>query len=109
MYVYPIVMYFMWAIVYYLINFVIKEEKIRSNKYDTSYMYFGRKKWLSSNMTPKLFMIFHFIYFLLTLNMAVLCFHYKWLNLTILLILLLVSFWNGAGYYMSYFAKNYER
>lgn len=116
MFVYPISLYLVWAAVYYLINFVIAEELIRKKNYDTTYMYFSRKGWVKAifnkfgdALAPIIFICCHFGFFLLTHLVAILCYYVKWLNITIVCGLYLVSFWNGAGYYMSYFAKNYER
>jgi len=113
---YPIFVYFCWAVVYYLINFVISDEIIKKKNYDTTYMYFGRMKWAANifkkvgpSLSPLVFIICHFLFFLLTHFVAILCYYYKYLNIAIVCALCLVSFWNGAGYYMSYFAKNYER
>lgn len=116
MFVYPIALYMVWAIIYYLINFVIAEEAIRTKNYDTTYMYFSRKSWVKDlfnkfgdGMAPIVFISCHFGFFLCTLIVAIICYYLKYLNLFIVCGLYLVSFWNGAGYYMSYFAKNYER
>jgi len=116
MFVYPIVIYLLWASIYYLINFIIAEEIIRKKNYDSTYMYFSRKSWVKNifnkfgeGLAPVIFIACHFSFFLLTHFMAIICYYVKWLNIIIVCGLYLVSFWNGAGYYMSYFAKNYER
>lgn len=116
MFGYPIFVYLCWAVVYYLINFVISDEIIKKKNYDSTYMYFGRMKFAQNifkkvgpSLSPLVFMVCHFLFFLFTHCVAILCYHYKYLNITIVCALYLISFWNGAGYYMSYFAKNYER
>lgn len=116
MFVYPIVLYLIWASIYYAINFIIAADVIKKKNYDSTYMYFSRKSWakeifnkFGKGLEPIVFISCHFSFFLLTHIMAVVCYYLKWVNITIVCGLYLVSFWNGAGYYMSYFAKNYER
>lgn len=57
---------------------------------------------------PLLFLASHFFYYFILHCWAVLQFHCYYLNLLTCLIWCLTSFFNGANYYMDYFAKKYE-
>jgi hypothetical protein len=40
--------------------------------------------------------------------LAILCFHFEYVNYAAALVWVLVACKNGAGFYMEYFAKKYE-
>lgn len=63
---------------------------------------------VGKNAGPIIFLFFHFTYFLATLLYAIVQYHFKWINLLCILVLLLNSAWNGACFYMEYFCKKYE-
>lgn len=112
---YPIGFYLIWVTVYGLVNFVIAAERIKRRNYDSTYIYFSRKpaiKKLLDKAGPFLAPIFflggHFAFFFISHIFAIIQFHFFWLNTLIMCTWLILSFWNGACFYMEYFAKKYE-
>lgn len=45
MFIWPIILYSIWVVVYFIFNFVIHPDKIKEQNYETLYMYFNRQKW----------------------------------------------------------------
>lgn len=116
MFFWPITFYMCWAALYFTINFVINPDKFEKQNYKSLYVYFTEKKWAAKyfeqvgpKIAPVLFQFCHFLFFLVTHCFAVICFYYKYLNVALVIFELTVAFWNGAGYYMQYFSRNYER
>jgi hypothetical protein len=111
----PVKIYFIWFVIYALINFVIAAESVKKHNFDSTYKYFKRKSWVQKlmnkigpNIGPAIFLAFHFTYFLITLLYGIIQFHCHWFNLLCILWLLATSTWNGACFYMEYFCKQYE-
>lgn len=107
--------YLIWAVPYSALLFSIKYEKIKQRKYDCLFMYcaglpvfqpildFGGRDRL-----PLIFMTGHFIYYISSVLIAYVCFHFFYLHSIWMLATLYISFWNGASFYMDYFAKKYQ-
>jgi hypothetical protein len=60
-------------------------------------------------LSPKGFMASHFVMFFVLHLVAVVEYHCFWVNLLIIMTYSLRCVWNGACFYMEYFAKKYEQ
>jgi len=58
---------------------------------------------------PMMYMFGHFIFFIVSHVMAMLEFEYYYFNRIMISVWLGTSLWNGANFYMEYFAKKYEQ
>ena len=52
-------------------------------------------------------MAFHFGYYSVAHLLAIACFHNFWVAMVLCFSIVLVALWNGASYYMDFFAKKY--
>jgi hypothetical protein len=107
--------YLVWAVPYCGLLFSIKYERIKERKYDCLFMYcaglpvfqplldFGGRDRL-----PVIFMTGHFVYYISSVLIAYVCFHSYYLHSLWMLATLYICFWNGASFYMDYFAKKYH-
>jgi len=116
MFLCPIGAYIVWIVLYGFINFVWAEETIRRKNYDNSFLYFRNKDGIKGvldkagpTFAPLVFLFGHFVIFLVMHCVAVICYHSFWLNTSLMVYFILVSFWNGSCYYMEHFAKKYEQ
>lgn len=120
MLLYPHYFYFVWAVCYAFVNFVLAHERIQANNYSTLYRWFvEHKAWLNlvvklknifgENSIPLMFMIGHYVFFIVSHIIAMLEFEYYWLNLFFCIFYMFISMKNGANYYMEFFAKRYEQ
>ena len=116
MFVFPIGVYIIWLTLYGFLNFVWAAEKIRKKNYDNTYLYFRNKDGVKgvldkagATLAPLVFLFGHFVIFLSLHLVAVLCYHYFWLNTLLMAYYILLSFWNGSCYYMEHFAIKYEQ
>ena len=57
---------------------------------------------------PILYLILHFVYYIVSHFMAIICWHSFVFSYVMTTLWILIAFWNGACYYMDYFAKRYE-
>ena len=57
---------------------------------------------------PISFMIGHFVFFIVSHIIAMIEFEFYWFNVIMMWYYIGCSLWNGANYYMEYFAKRYE-
>jgi hypothetical protein len=120
----PHIFYFAWLGLYFVTNFVInfKHEKMYSRNYNTLYRWFyDNPYWRAVNVKlekttrlgdwsgPVHFCIGHYLFFEVSHLLAMLQFEYYWLNLGFCIFYILVAMWNGANYYMEFFAKRYEQ
>lgn len=53
-------------------------------------------------------MAFHFLFYASSHCLAIASWHSKWVSYTFATTWVFISFWNGACYYMDYFAKTYD-
>ena len=111
-FVMPSMIYFPWLIFYGLCNFVLTD-KVINGTLDCSYKYFQKSmnllpKSMSFIPRPLIFLFFHWVYFQTCSLMSVLLWHSYWLNMAMACFLMQWSVYQGACYYMDYFAKRYE-
>ena len=111
----PLALYFFWAFFYYLKIFVISQKRIQERNYDTMFKYISSMSFFNTivkitgeRMAPVGFIILHFGYCCLTGLCGYACFMNKWVNLAYVTFWLVISVYNGANFYMEYFAKKYE-
>lgn len=113
MFIKPIGIYLVWLVGYGIVNFVLTS-KVAKYECDSSYRTFTtnpalRKKveWLPIPM-ELIFLLSHFTFYLIMHLWAVLLFHSFYLNVLACFFWSYWSFFQGANYYMDYFAKKYE-
>lgn len=116
MLLWPILAYLIWSITYSMFNFMVCKERIIKKKRSNLYFYFletpsvakfcAARNW--STVSPFAFMVTHFIMFFITHLIAMACYHSFWLNSFLLIVYAFIAVWNGACFYMEYFAKKYE-
>ena len=111
-FVLPYIFYFIWAILYYIFNFIVKEKRIREREYFTLYTYYQTVQWTKTFITknglekipsPLMFMIFHFIYFSISHIFALLAYYFSLIHTILTFTWLLISIWNGSCYYVKFF------
>lgn len=103
----PFGFYLLWATLYYLFMFVIKEKKIREQQYRTLYVKFSEYEWSGSLMrkvgptwSPFFFMCFHAAFFTIGHLLAIAS-YYSFAVHTVSMCVWLASMnWNGACYYV---------
>jgi len=112
----PVGAYFFWLVNYAIVNFVIAKGNIKSNDYGTLYKLFGDYEWvgnlaksLKTQYSPPIFMCFHFLLFFVCHLGGMIAYHSFWFNTFIVLLYSYISLWNGACFYMDYFAKKYDK
>jgi len=115
----PLLFYVIWLVFYAFVNFYLAEKKIKKNNYNTLYLYFTTqpfwKKVIEKNRKcfgfasgPITFLIGHFVFFIVSHILAMAEFEYYEFNVFLMSVYIGLSIWNGANYYMEYFAKKYE-
>ena len=115
----PIAFYVIWLAFYAFVNFYLAESTIKRKKYNTLYIYFSEnpfwykilvknKRYFGENSGPISFLIGHFVFFFVSHVLAMVEFEYYYFNVLMMSIYIGFSLWNGANYYMEYFAKKYE-
>jgi hypothetical protein len=110
-FVVPYFVYFVWAIIYYQINFRFKTKKIDEKDYKTLFKYFANsvlwsKKIIESagpKKSPILFMGYHCIYFSISHVFALLSFYSSTIHTLLMFLWLGIMVWNGACYYVKFF------
>ena len=108
---YPLVLYVCWAICNATIQFVICKDYIKRTNQLTTYTSFYAYEWsrkLMERHGPILYLILHFVYYIVSHFMAIICWHSFVFSYVMTTLWILIAFWNGACYYMDYFAKRYE-
>lgn len=106
----PYAWYLVWALGYYLINFVIKRKQIREKEYGTLYRYFQKIQWSSKilkkagpRLAPLVFMLYHCAFFSIS-HIFALCAYYSKIAHTFLMFFwLFICVWNGSAYYVKFF------
>jgi hypothetical protein len=115
----PLLFYIMWLVFYAFVNFYLAEKNIKKYKYNTLYIYFVTqpfwKKIAEQNRKccgfasgPVSFLLGHFVFFIVSHLLAMFEFEYYEFNVFLMSLYIGCSLWNGANYYMEYFAKKYE-
>ena len=110
----PIKIYLCWLIGYGVLNFVCTS-RISNYEADSSYKTFTtipslRKKVEFMSFIPMeiVFLLCHFLYYLVLHIWALLMYNFYYLNMAACAFWCIWSFFQGANYYMDYFAKKYE-
>ena len=111
----PLLLYALWIAAYGYVNFVVCGKEIKSCQVQSCYQIFHgipllhkiNKKYGVS--FPVLFLLLHFSYYIVLHTFAILLYHSIVLNITMCVFWLLLSAFNGANYYMEYFARKYEK
>lgn len=110
----PYSYYFIWAIIYYILNFHVKEKKIREREYYTLFVYYKTKPWAKKilesagpGFAPLVFMLFHLLFFTTCHILALFSFYYEPVQSFFVTLWLSISVWNGACYYVKLF--EYEK
>ena len=57
---------------------------------------------------PVVFMTCHILFFVVSSFFAIIAYHYFFVHTLMMIMWILVSIWNGANFYMEYFARKYE-
>ena len=115
----PLLFYFMWLVFYAFVNFYLAEKNIKKYKYNTLFLYFisqpfwrrlveRNRKFFGFASGPVTFLIGHFIFFIVSHLLAMAEFECYEFNVFLMSVYIGFSLWNGANYYMEYFAKKYE-
>lgn len=108
--------YFTWAVIYYVIIFIVRRKKIKERNYDTLFKYLAstdkgaRKLWYSrgKKYAGVMFMLTHIGIQLGLTCLAFLCYFSIYLNILVVCTTLTFNTWRRAGFYMDYFCKKYE-
>ena len=108
--------YLAWVTVYGLINFYFAHDVIKRKNYDNTYNYMSQKPAIKKildkvgpSLAPIAFLTGHFLFWLAAHILAMIQYHWYWLNCAFMCYWLYVSVWNGACFYMDYFARKYEQ
>ena len=100
-----------WAVLYYIFNFIIKEKKIREQNYQNLFFVFKtRFKWsakILKNAGPKwaplVFQCYHFGFFAVSHIISLMAYYSKWAHTGFMFFWLFIMTWNGANFYVKYF------
>jgi len=112
---YPFLLYVLWAVAYYLKIFVVSSRKIQERNYECMFVHVMRqnvfKKLLApfgTKFAPCLFMVCHLLFYTISAALAYFCMKSFWFHASFVAFWVLVSVWNGANFYMEYFATKYN-
>jgi len=112
---YPLILYFTWFAIYFMINFVFARERISRKKYDNMFKLYWNQKWshalLSALGKDKVYLMFFFVHFSFFFSchlVSILCFYYEYFHTFAVCFWLTWSVWNAANFYFNYFSKKYE-
>jgi hypothetical protein len=114
---YPSILYFIWAFVYYIILFKLAFQRCeRKNnltlfKYhleDKKSIFYKLSGTFGEKVRPFAFMGIHMIFSLVTLILTYLTLYSHHVQFVLLSMCLAKTFWMAANYYMEIFTKNYE-
>lgn len=110
-FVIPYLVYFVWAVIYYQINFRFKTKKIEEKEYKTLFKYFSQNVPWSKKLieevgpkkSPMLFMGYHCVYFSISHFFAVISFYSTLIHTFLMLMWLTIGVWNGSCFYVKFF------
>lgn len=107
--------YLCWVTWYGFVNFVLAADTIKKKNYDSTYVHFGKKAFVKKLLDkfPRfmhgvVFCFGHFLFWFTFHIVAIVQYHFFWLNTAAIIGWGVISVWNGACYYMDWFAKKYE-
>ena len=110
----PLKIYFSWLLFYGVVKFVFFGKLVMSGQWDSTFGYFAKQNWVQAIykvagvLTPIVFLLSHFIYYIVMHTFAVLLLFSFELNMLMCVVWLLISFYNGANFYMESFSRKYE-
>ena len=109
----PIALYLVWTTCNACIQFIICKDYIKRTNQVTLFTSFYDIKWSrelleNSNYPWFVYLRYHFYYFFITHFIGVACWHSFLFSFVMSTLWIMIAFWNGACYYMDYFAKRYE-
>ncbi len=114
---YPTMLYLVWAVPYYFILFKLtfkrceKKNNLTLFKYvlqDKNSFFYKISEICGEKIRHLSFMMTHMVFSLLTLLITYVTLYNHYLQLFVLCLCLMHSFWMAANYYMEIFTKNYE-
>jgi hypothetical protein len=112
----PMLFYLSWAFLYYLKVFIVSSKKIQKKNYETLFKYVtrSRKSLFGSvvlrcpiTIQPIVYMALHLALTLATLMLNLVWWKYKVANQVFLLVIFLISSWNGSTYMFEVFTRRY--
>lgn len=106
----------MWAFFYGISQFVITD-KVVKYEVDSVYGIFTKSKSYQKKTAtmqkyvplPLIFLAGHFLFFFVMHCIGVMCWHSYWFNIVFVVFVMQWAIYQGACYYMDYFAKKYEK
>lgn len=104
---YTIPIYTLWIIMYYIILFMIKRNKLYDKEYKTAFgdllrkpnSFIHRFNIQNNRGMELIYILFHYIYFLITMTISSIIFNSWIINRIIPIILLIFSIWNSSKKY----------
>jgi hypothetical protein len=113
---YSFIFYLSWCFVYYIIMFKLTYERwnrknnltLYSWQMDTKGAMYKFSGLLGEKRRIPMFMLSHFITYVFTLVHTYLAMVYFEVQTAIVIIIILISLWNAACYYMEIFASTYQ-
>ncbi|CAI2370863.1 unnamed protein product [Moneuplotes crassus] len=111
-----ITVYLVWAVLYYLLVYVILKNRITERNYTTLANYHINKNSsvgkfimkLGPNYQGLMYVGSHFLSVMVIFTVTLASYFNMWVNIVIMFLASSVSIWNGATFYMEYFSKKYE-
>jgi len=107
--------YLVWVTWYGVVNFYFAADVIKQRNYESTYVHFGRKPFVrkildkSRGFAPVVFCFGHFLFWFAMHCLAMICYHSYWINSLAVVSWVMICVWNGACFYMEWFAKQYEK
>lgn len=115
--VYPMLLYIVWQLLYIAVVEVWRGERVEKRKYETSYKWIverAKKGFLYNMFTvfghkhrKTMFIIWQFVYTTLSILPAYLSYHYNFLNILLVTVVMTVASYNGACFYIDVFSQRY--
>lgn len=108
--------YLVWAVVYYIIMFVIAKRRIKERGYGNLKIYYESsnpkvKKTLNKygeKYSGIMYLLYHFSISMFSSTLALASYFSFYVHCLLMIGLVSTCFWNGATYYMDHFSKKYE-
>lgn len=114
-FLFPFIMYLLWALIYYVKIFVISSKRISERNYETMFVYYNRNPYwrkmfgmCGAHRAPLVFMSFHIGFFIFSSVFAIIGYMNFYVNTVLMLCWMTLSIWNGANFYMEWFSRKYE-
>lgn len=113
---YPLIFHGIWAVAYYVKIFVVSSEKIQKKGYETLFQYVTRSRKsvfgavvlrFPEKYQPIAYMVLHQVLTLMTMLLTSMCWKYRAANRALLVLIFVMSAWNGASFYFDVFASRY--